>query len=190
MTEALALGRTKRSWWVVGANDGCAVKAWFSDSLEGTAWSTKPLPEGQWYLNPTDDGKVIGPHGPASLGTGCDATSVQTLQTEVYGVCDDLRALFSTIPVKGFCQLPSADIAALAVLENGRRAELASGPSCIALFREVTDAKVLEEECLDSGKAPLGITWLGGKSVAAQIGYTLTTNADGGEFSEREVLTP
>jgi hypothetical protein len=185
LVEGLAAGRSGDRWWIIGTDESCAAKAWQSTDLDGIAWRTRPIPEGAWYLEPNDPGQVVSPQGPVAVGDSCQATSLQTVGTRVAVVCSDGRALVDTGPGDDFVQLPDADVAALAIRADGRRAELISSPACLTGLRVTAGQKVVARECFraDADKAPLGIAWAG-DDLVAQIGYDLRTNA-GGEWKPR-----
>ncbi|MEO5852544.1 MAG: hypothetical protein ABIQ15_08530 [Nocardioides sp.] len=179
VSEVAGVGRSGDSWWVIGADAECAMKAWASDDLAGAAWSEAAIPADAWYLDPQDGTRVFSPRGRVAAPNSCSAIWIQAVGTQIYLVCDDGRGLVAERGAGQFTALPqSAAVVALAADTRGRIGQLMSGPSCLALVRTIARQKIADQHCFDSGKAPLGIAWVG-DDLVAQIGFDLMTNAGG-----------
>lgn len=179
VAEVAAVGRIEGSWWIIGTDSACEIKAWRSQTLLGGPWSETGIPEGAWYLDPQDPTQVNTPRGRLALPEFCSANWVQTVDVKAYLVCEDGRAQVTEQGVRQFADLPlSAAVVAIAATADGRLAQLMTTPGCRALLRVIERETVADQHCFEPGKAPLGLAWVG-EDLVAQIGFDLMDNAGG-----------
>lgn len=171
LVETLGVGRTATGWWVVGTDESCQVAAWTSSDA-GRTWQAGPVPASAWYLQPGDPNVVRSPKGPVQLADGCEAASVQPGPLRVYVVCTDGRLLAGDRTARELTAAPEIGVRAVAVGSAGTLARLSVEPPCNAQLDVAQGRKTLVDECLGSGRAANGVTWIG-DDLALQIGYDM-----------------